>query len=492
MTLPSSVRRDRPGNMGMARPLLMLLALILVSTNLRPAITTVAAVMPEIEQRFGLEPQLMPLLGGLPVLAFGVSAPLGPWLASRMGAGRAVALALLVLAGALLLRALGPAMLLPGTFLAGSAIMTASVLVPQILKAHGGTGWWTGLCTMGFGVGAAMGAGLMRPLEQILNGSLPWALALWAVPALLAGGLMLRTGEGTVPGRSNPVVHHRGAAAALRTLERQTKQRRTLERRTAGRGKAEPGSARPAPLWRHRTALAVAAFFGLQAMLYFAVTSWLSAFLLSRGVEPANAAVLLAWFSIAGLPASLLSPVMASRPAILKIITPGLGVLIAAGLLGVLMAPAGLQFWAVGLLGAVQSAGFGLGMALMVLRSSGPLNAGRLSAMSQGSGFALASLGPLLAGMLQQLTGGWETSFMVLAGVALLLAVAGRFASTGPNIGGSGEAKYRLPDARLPGSGRSGTRQERCHGGEDAESLPEAEMATAGSAVETAEPAKGS
>ena len=79
----------------------------------------------------------------------------GPWLARRFGAGRAVAVALVVLAAALAVRVLVPALLLPGTFLAGTAIMTASVLVPQIVKANRGTGWWTGLCTMGFGLGAS-------------------------------------------------------------------------------------------------------------------------------------------------------------------------------------------------------------------------------------------------------------------------------------------------------------------------------------------------
>ncbi|XAS68407.1 MFS transporter [Micrococcaceae bacterium Sec5.7] len=426
---------------------LVLVALIAVSINLRPTVTTVAAAMPEIEQGFGLAPHLMPLLGAMPVVAFGISAPLGPWLGRRFGAGAAVAIALLVLAGALLIRALVPGLLLPGTFLAGSAIMTASVLVPQILKARGGSGWWTGLCTMGFGLGAAMGAGLVRPLEQLLGGSLPWALAMWAAPALLAAGLI------RPKARSRP---HAGTKPAPPTRNR--------------------------PVWRQRTALAVAAFFGLQALLYFAVTSWLSAFLVSRGVEAADAAGMLAWFSIAGLPASLLTPVLANRPAILKIATPGLGILIAAGLLGILAAPQGLQFWAVGLLGAVQSAGFGLGMALMVIRSNGPQSAGRLSAMSQGTGFALASLGPLLAGMLQQLTGGWETSFLVLAGVALLLAVAGRFASTGPGVGPSGGEEARQEEAQQLETRR----------GPEAEAPSVAEMAVAGPAVETAEPAKGS
>ncbi|MFJ4229633.1 MFS transporter [Paenarthrobacter nicotinovorans] len=404
---------------------LVLLALVLVSVNLRPAITTVAGVMAQVPGVFGLDPALLPLLGTLPVLAFGVSGPIGPWLARRLGTGRAVAVALLVLAAALIIRSTVPALLLPGTFLAGMAIMTASVLVPQIVKANRGTGWWTGLCTMGFGLGAALGAGLVQPLELAFGGNLASALAVWAVPALIGAFLIHRSGGRPTAAlaSSRHVTTAVGAAAVGATAVG-----------APGAPSDIPPSDVSAPLRRQRTAWAVTAFFGLQAMLYFAVTSWLAVYLVSRGLGPADAAALLAWFSLAGLPASLLAPVLASRPAILRILAPGLGLSVAAALLGVLAAPAELQFVAVGILGVVQSAGFGLGMALMVIRSAGPVSAGKLSAMSQGFGFALASLGPLLAGLLHEITGGWEVTFCVLAAEAVVLAVAGFFAIRGPLV----------------------------------------------------------
>ncbi len=274
---------------------LVLLGLVVVSVNLRPAITTVAGVMNQVPGVFGVDPSLLPLLGTLPVLAFGISGPIGPWLARRLGTGRAVAVALLVLAAALIVRATVPALLLPGTFLAGMAIMTSSVLVPQIVKANRGTGWWTGLCTMGFGLGAALGAGLVQPLEQAFGGSLPSALAVWAVPALLGAFLIHRSG-----GRPTaaPTTASRAASATASYAA------------PTSTGAADVAT----PLRKQRTAWAVTAFFGLQAMLYFAITSWLAVYLVSRGLAPADAAALLAWFSLAGLPASLLAPVLAGRP----------------------------------------------------------------------------------------------------------------------------------------------------------------------------------
>ena len=393
-------RRAVQGRSPRLKTVMVLLALVLVSINLRPAITTIAGVMNQLEDAFQLGPQWLPLLGTLPVLAFGVSGPIGPWLARRLGAGRAVAVALLVLAAALIVRATVPALLLPGTFLCGMAIMTASVLVPQIVKTNRGTGWWTGLCTMGFGLGAALGAGLVRPLEHALDGSLSWALAVWAVPALLGAFLIQRSGGGPSPAVApNAVV----PTAVV-------------------------------PLRKQRTAWAVTAFFGLQAMLYFAITSWLAVFLVSEGLSSVDAAALLAWFSLAGLPASLLAPVLAGKPKVLRVLGPGLGLSVAVALIGVLVAPSGAQFLMVGVLGVVQSAGFGLAMALVVIRSAGPLTAGRLSAMSQGFGFALASLGPLAAGLLHTWSGGWEAPFLAMAGEALVLAAAGYLAIRGPLV----------------------------------------------------------
>jgi CP family cyanate transporter-like MFS transporter len=397
--------------------------LALVSINLRPAITTVAGTMGQLQAGFGLDAHLLPLLGALPVLAFGVSAPCGPWLARRLGTGRAVALALLVLAAALIARVSVPGLLLPGTFLAGAAIMSASVLVPQIVKAHRGTGWWTGLCTMGFGMGAALGAGLVQPLQHALGGSLAWALAVWAVPALLAAALIHRTGRTAGRAEGAGVTGTGGTASEAGLPDGKTT--------TAARATGEAGTV---PLRQQRTAWAVTAFFGLQAMLYFAITSWLAVFLVSKGQSPADAAGLLAWFSVAGLPASLLAPVLAGRTAVLKLMAPGLGLLVAAALLGVLTAPAAMQFVMVGLLGIVQSAGFGLGMALVVIRSAGPGSAGSLSAMSQGLGFAIASLGPLATGFLHEWSGGWDVPFWALATEAMLLAGAGFLAVRGPAV----------------------------------------------------------
>ena len=281
---------------------LVLLGLVMVSVNLRPAITTVAGVMNQVPGVFGLDPSLLPLLGTLPVLAFGVSGPIGPWLARRWGTGRAVAVALVVLAAALTVRATVPALLLPGTFLAGMAIMTASVLVPQIVKANRGTGWWTGLCTMGFGLGAALGAGLVQPLQHAPRRQ-P-AMGLGRMGAACPGRRQPHS-----PIRRYPLERRRSDERWRRVVvgrHQQSRHQRTWPREVghpAAKAAHCVGSdrvLRPSShaLLRHH--VVAGSVFGIP------------------GARASRIGGPLAWFSLAGLPASLLAPVLAGRPGILK------------------------------------------------------------------------------------------------------------------------------------------------------------------------------
>lgn len=364
------------------------------------------AVLDDAGRTFSLSGGQLLLLSMLPVLAFGLTAPVAGLLARRVGVNNAMGAALLLLALSLMLRVWGNGLLLPATFIAGSAIMVVSVLLPRALKYHHANGWWTGLVSVGFGIGAALGAGLARPLEAISAGSLRFALAAWSVPALIAGVMVLLSSR-RLPKDSGLRVTSVGEkpAVSMRALVRQP------------------------------VAVAVALFFGLQALLYFAMTSWLPSLLIDRGVSAGDAALLLAWFSVAGFVPTLLMPVLAAKPAWLKILPAGIGCAAVLGFVLLLVAQGPALVAVVGFLGAVESAAFGLGLALVVQRSTDAETAGSLSALTQGGGFALAATGPLLVGAIHQATGGWQLPLTLMLGVSVLLALAGFFASRGNAVG---------------------------------------------------------
>ncbi|HEY9425068.1 MAG TPA: MFS transporter [Microterricola sp.] len=382
----SSGADTRARRLGAALPLV---AALLVGVNLRPAITSVAALLDEASAHFGLSPELSSVLVTLPVIAFGLTAPIGPWLARRIGVTGALGWAMVALAAALALRVLAPALLLPGTFLAGAAIMAAGTLLPQYLKSLNAGGLWIGLSSMSFGVGAALGAGLVVPLYRATGESVPVALGLWsalAVVAALAVGLVARRGGGAA----------------------QIERRPRLAVPAGGVG----------------TVALVTAVFGLQALLYFAVTAWMPQFLADRGIAADERGWLLAWFSIAGFLPTVLTPMIARRPAALRWFGPGLGIAVLLGLGWLFIASAEQYFWVVGLLGAVQSAAFGLTISLIVSLSANASTAGVMSAVGQGVGYAFAGAGSLLIGVVHAASGGWSLSFALMAGLAALLSVA--------------------------------------------------------------------
>ncbi|MEO6201338.1 MAG: MFS transporter [Cryobacterium sp.] len=379
---------------GSAR-LLGLSSALLIGINLRPAVTTVAATLDQARRALELSAVESTLLATLPVIAFGLSAPLGPWLARRFSVARVLLWAMWALAAGLLLRVLWPPLLLPGTFLVGAAIMAAGTLLPQFLKSLDASGLWVGLSSMSFGVGAALGAAFVSPIYAASGHRIDVAWGVWALPALVAGVPLLM-----------------GVARM----------------RSAGGGLGEPSARLVFTPRSTGTIVAVTLVFGVQALLYFAVTAWMPLLLAERGYDSGQAGWLLAWFSISGFVPTMLTPIIARHRALLLWVGPSLGVAIAAGVLWLYFAPPEQVFWAVGGLGAVQSAAFGLGISLIVTMSANPGTAGVVSAFAQGAGYALAGAGSLGIGLLYTVSGGWMLSFMVMSALGLVLSIVAALA----------------------------------------------------------------
>ena len=263
--------------------------------------------------------------------------------------------------------------------------MVAATLLPPYLKSLDASGLWVGLSSMSFGIGAALGAGFAVPLDGALGGVAP-ALAAWALPAAMAALAMIAI---RTPG---------GGAGAHRP------------RLAIG------ADSRPA-------VILITAVFSLQALLYFAVTTWLPLMLASHGENRAAAGLLLGWFSLVGLIPTLVAPVIARRRRILTWFGPGLGIVTAAGFTWFAF-DGGSDAVVVTVLGVVQNAGFGLAMGLLVSIAADAPSAGLLSAISQGVGYAVAGTGGLLLGTMRDLTGTWTASLILMALFALMLSTS--------------------------------------------------------------------
>ncbi len=362
------------------RPWLLLLGLVLVALNLRPALSSMAPVLGQVAAGLGLNASEAGLLTTLPVLCLGLFAPLAPVLARRFGSERVILGILLTLALGIVVRsALGAAGVFIGSVMAGASIGIIGVLLPGIVKRdfpqHAGT--LTGVYTMALCLGAAMAAGATVPLTQHFDDNWALGLGFWMIPALLAMLIWLpqaRQGHG---------MHK----VAYRV-----------------RG-----------LWRDPLAWQVTLYMGLQSSLAYIVFGWLPSILIGRGLSPTEAGLVLSGSVIVQLVSSLSAPWLATRGKDQRLAIVIVMLVTLAGLFGCLYAPVdGLWGWAV-LLGLGQGGTFALALTLIVLRSKDAHVAANLSSMAQGVGYTLASMGPFAVGLVHDVTGGWAAVGWIFA-----------------------------------------------------------------------------
>ena len=164
---------------------------MLVAANLRPAVVAVGPLIGVISDDAGFSSAVAGLLTALPVLFFGISAPVAPRLANRFGIERVIFGALLVLIVGILVRLIpSPAALFGGSAVIGAAIGTCNVVLPALIKrdfAHR-SGLMTGLYSMTLSGGAAVAAAVTVPIDDAFDGNWRLTLASWAVLAVIALG----------------------------------------------------------------------------------------------------------------------------------------------------------------------------------------------------------------------------------------------------------------------------------------------------------------
>ncbi|RNI21725.1 MFS transporter [Flexivirga caeni] len=361
---------------------------LLVAANLRPAVVSVSPVIDSITASFGFSSFAAGLLTTLPVLFFGLSAPVAPRLAHRFGIERTIFGSLVVLVAGIALRLIpSAAALFLGSALIGVGIGICNVVLPALIKrdfAHR-SGLMTGLYSMMLSGGAAVAAGLTVPIDDALGGNWRLTLAAWGLLVLVA------------------------MAQWLPQLRR--------EHRI---DPAKPSGA----LWRDRTAWAITIYMGSQSLIFYTFGAWLPKFLMDeRGMSAGSAGAVLAVGQVVGLCCSLCAPILAGRSADQRAITLGSLVISVLGFVGLLAGHGPAVLWA-GLVMVGPGCGIGLALLFMVLRSNSTAQSGQVSGMAQSVGYGLAAIGPILIGALHDSTGSWTVAMTVLGCFAIPQGIA--------------------------------------------------------------------
>ena len=194
-------------------------------------------------------------------------------------------------------------------------------------------------------------------------------------------------------------------------------------RRSTGPAPEVPG---PTPrLWRDRLAWQVTAFMGLQSLLAYVIFGWLPTLCRDRGLSEADAGLVLAVTSFVQAIGSLLVPAIDRRLRDQRLLVVAVGALTIAGFAGIAWGPIGLIWVSAVVLGLGQGSGFALALAFIGLRSGDAQVAARLSGMAQGVGYLIAATGPFAFGLLHDVTGGWNVPVVLAIAIAVLEVLPG-------------------------------------------------------------------
>jgi CP family cyanate transporter-like MFS transporter len=391
----------------------VIVGIVLSAVNLRPAITSLGALMEEVRDGLGMSGSVAGLLTSVPPLCFAVFGVAAPRLARRFGPAAVVCAGMVAIAAGLLIRpyAGNTAGFLAASALALMGIAVSNVLMPVIVKRWfpDRVGSMTGLYSMALALGTSVAAAATVPLTDAMGGNWHSGLAVWAAVAAAAVLPWL------------PLVRDRGTGAAG--------DRRQLPA-TAEQGQvpqAVPTPQAPLRITRSRTAWALAVFFGLQATAAYITMGWMAQIFRDAGVPAGTAGLLLAVTMVMGVPLAFVIPRVATRLPHQGPIVLTLGVCGLAGYAGLYFAPAG-GAWAWALLLGVSNCAFPLALTMVGMRARTGPGVAQLSAFAQSTGYLISIPGPLLVGVLYQHSGGWGLPIALMAGLMVPQILVGLLA----------------------------------------------------------------
>lgn len=376
-------------------PALWVLVVIAITINLRPFLTAIGPLGNAIRDTTGMDLRVLSWLTLLPMALMGVGAWLAPAAWARLGARTATSASLLLIAIGCALRLAGANVttLLITSALCGAGVALVQGILPGVIKRQSphAVAPMMGLYSCALMSGGALGAQI-SPLAVQAGWTWQSALALWAVPALLA----------------IPLAWH-----ALRRIDVPTPRAST----------AAPASSDTGWLMRRARTWLLMACFGLINGGYAAVVAWLAPYYQAHGWSAARSGTLVAILSIAQACAALTLPALAARRIDRR---PWLAFTMLCQIIGyavLVWAPDAVPVFNAIVLGIGLGGCFALMMVVALDHLPSPAQAGALNALMQGGGFILASTAPWVIAQLHASTGSFRAGWIYQLCAVLVVCV---------------------------------------------------------------------
>lgn len=381
------------------RTSLIVVALFMAASNLRPAINSIAPLLETLRNELGISASEASLLTAIPVFCMGIFAPAAAKLGSRIGIERMLNIALVFIGTGTILRLFtNSAFFLLGTaFLTGVGAAIMSPLLSGFIKRHfpNRVPQMISVYSVAMTTGAALASGLATPLQHEMH-SWRAALGVWSVLALAAIPLWRLF---VLPHAEQP-------------------QKETFSQSSASLP------------WKNPKAWVLTLSFGLSGLIFFSITAWLPPIVQSMGYSAQYAGSTLTVFAIVQIPANLLLPFIIKKYPSRLFLLLFFSCIELVGFLMIYFSI--LPAVAAVFLGVGAASIFSLNLLLPIDATANGQEAAAWSAMIQSAGYIISAAGPVLLGSLNDMTGSFLSAVIGLITlnavcmVVQFLAVSGR------------------------------------------------------------------
>ncbi|PKH10091.1 CynX/NimT family MFS transporter [Planomicrobium sp. MB-3u-38] len=345
---------------------IMVLAILFVSVNLRPAISSIGPLLDTMREELSLTSSKVSLLTSVPVFCMGLFAPLAVVFNKKLGLKKSIAVLLTSIGAFTLLRGFLPTypVLLTSAFFIGLSIAIISPLLSAMIKRNfpTRTASLIGVYSFGMGLGATLAAGLTGVFYSFSGW--PTALASWGLLSIAAIILWLRVKE---PAAEVAEIPMEGAAVV-------------------------------SP-WKNRRAWYMLLFFGFQSALFFSIITWLAPIAIEKGMSIIVAGAVLTVMSTVQIACNLSIPLLLEKwPSRHLWIMVSLGF----GAVGVilLMFAGGAFIWPAAIcLGITLGGLFPLALMMPLDENATPDDVNSWTAMIQSGGYIISALTPFAIGL---------------------------------------------------------------------------------------------
>lgn len=446
---------------------LLVVAVVLFALNMRAGVTSIAPVLQEIQGGLHMSDSLVGLLTSLPTLIFALVGLITPLASRTLGLHSTMLVAMVALSLGLIVRAFmgGSAGFLVFTIVALAGIAITNVLMPAFIKTHfpAKIPTYTAVYSTALTAMAFLSSVVVAPMSHSMSTGWRGAVGFWGLLAVLAvvpAGILVAlqkkhrlavgdgaaAGDGTGAAAGDGVSYGAGASGAA-NADITADANAAAHTRAGAAGNTAAASAavdadaanaadaaagaEPAKLWvmfRSKKACALALFFGLQSLHAFVQMGWLAQIFRDYGVSQNYAGMLAGLMQLLSIPGAMLAPALLGKVKNPRLLVAGTAAIAAPAYLGMLLAPASVP-WLWVILFALANTTFPMALTLIGWSGRSGDTTALLSSFVQSFGFLIASLGPLLVGILLQATTGWTVPLIFCLVLVIPFAIAGDIAA---------------------------------------------------------------